>query len=339
MHAAAPRRPRKRSNDSNRSRDPMIRAHRYLFRSQLASLAAALAALAGCQGPDPTNFSCSSSAECPSGYHCNLGTASAAGTFKCASGAPQQKTLAVDATRFLLARGPNPDGTVRTTLSAGMGGVSSTPDFVGLRVIAKLGTADVAQSTVLADGSVFQFQIPDGTGALSLRVQDDSGHSVAVTGYKQEIELSFAGKDVTGNLNPLKAYDASTVTNSLYEPSGWIQGLTELPVSSAVRNNVASPAAYNGLVAVDGVMSVTTPPAPPSASGAIGWEQISSADTDTNSGFVPSARTGMAVAQTGDGITIGGRNYPLLAYGGLDASGAAADSTPTVYAFDPDNVF
>src|SRR4029077_241621 len=97
-----------------------------------------LAALAGCAAPDATNFSCSSSAECPSGYHCNLGTASTAGAFKCARGAPQQKTLAVDATRFLLARGPNPDGTVRTTLSAGVGGVSSTPDFVGVKAIAKL---------------------------------------------------------------------------------------------------------------------------------------------------------------------------------------------------------
>jgi hypothetical protein len=91
---------------------------------------------------------------------------------------------------------------------------------------------------------------------------------------------------------------------------------------------------------VDGILSSTTAPAQPRATGAIGWEQIASAATDTNSGFVPSARNGMAVADIGNGMTIiGARSYPILAFGGLDASGAPADSTPTVYAFDPDNVF
>jgi len=302
----------------------------------LPFLAAVLFAV-GCS-VDATKFTCSSSAECPTGYHCDMGTATAAGTFKCASGAAQQKTLTANATKFLLAKGPSADGTVRTTISAGAGAVTSTPDVVGVRLVAKRGNSDVAESQVLADGSVLQVQVPEAAGQVSLRVQDDSGHSIPLTGYRQRIELSFLGKDVAGNVNPIAAYDVSTVTGSLFDPAVWIPGLTEIPASSPVVNTIASPAAYNGLASIDGVSAATTPPAQPTATGALGWEQISRAATDTNAGFAPSPRTGMAVALTGDGVYVGGNYYPYVAYGGADGAGAPADSTPTVHAFNPDGL-
>ncbi|HYS09090.1 MAG TPA: hypothetical protein VEP66_10110, partial [Myxococcales bacterium] len=110
--------------------------------------AAAIAAAAGCKGPDPTGFSCSSSAECPGGYHCDLGTAAAAGSMKCANGAPAQKTLTADATKFLLIKAPSADGAIRTTIEASLGAVAATPDFVGVRVIASQGGTDLGSSQV-----------------------------------------------------------------------------------------------------------------------------------------------------------------------------------------------
>ena len=178
-----------------------------LFRSTVIVLA--LAGLAACSGPDPTKFSCSSSAECPSGYHCDLGTASSAGSLKCASGAPQQKTITADADKFVLAKHPSADGSTRTTILAEVGAVTSTPDFVGVHVIASQGGKDIAESSVLADGSVLEFQLPQATAQVALRVQDDSGHSVSVTGYRQQVELSFVGKDISGNTNPNTAYDVT----------------------------------------------------------------------------------------------------------------------------------
>src|SRR5215470_20139625 len=113
--------------------------HRVLRTLQRLCLSAAIAAAAGCKGPDPTNFSCTSSQECPGDYHCDLGTATASGSLKCVSGAPAQKTLTADATRFLLSKHPESDGSTRTTIRANIGAVTSTPDFVGVRVIASQG--------------------------------------------------------------------------------------------------------------------------------------------------------------------------------------------------------
>ena len=84
------------------------------MRATVLLLLAALLFTAGCS-VDATKFTCSSSAECPTGYHCDMGTTSTAGTFKCASGAAQQKTLAANASRFLLSKRPFPDGSVRST--------------------------------------------------------------------------------------------------------------------------------------------------------------------------------------------------------------------------------
>src|SRR5438876_445824 len=164
-------------------------------KTAVLSFAAALLLVAGCQ-VDPTKFSCSSSAECPTGYHCDLGTTGSAATFKCSNGAAPQKTLTASASKFLLVRAPSPDGTVRTTITAAAGAVTSAPDFIGVRLIASQGGADLADSQVASNGSVLAFQLPTATAQVSLRVQDDSGHSIPVTGYSQEIELGFEGKEV-----------------------------------------------------------------------------------------------------------------------------------------------
>lgn len=297
------------------------------------SFAAVLLLATGCQ-VDVTKLACTSSAECPTGYHCDMGTATSAGTFKCANGAAQQRTLAADATKFLLATRPSADGTVRRTVSAGLGAVTATPDFVGVRVIAKQGTTDIAESQVRPDGSVLQFELPGVVAQISLRVQDDSGHSVAVTGYKQQVVMSFAGKDVPGNVNPITAYDAATATDSLFAPTDWIATLTEIPATSPVTNSVASPAAYNGLASIDGVYSNTTV-APQPVATTLGWEQIAQAPTAVATGLQPSPRSGAAIAQLG--ISVGGNSYSYIAYGGIDGAGAVADTSPTIYAFSQYN--
>ena len=309
---------------------------RLLRTLQLASLAAALAALAGCKGPDPSTFACSSSAECPGDYHCDLGTATAQGSFKCISGAPVAKSITVDASKFLLIRQPSADGTVRTTISAAPGAVSSTTDLIGVRVVAGQGSTDVGNSQVQPDGSAAVFQLPHADTQVSLRVQDDSGHTVPVTSYPERVVMSFAGKDVAGNANQIAAYDADTDTNALIDPVAWIgAGLAEIPASSTVTNNLVSPAAYNGLAAFDGISSVTALPPQPIADGPVGWERLASAATATSTRVQPSPRSGEAIAPSFFGLQVGGVTYSYILYGGLDASGAPADATPTIYAFSP----
>jgi len=300
----------------------------------LPLLAAVLFITLGCS-VDATKFTCTSSEECPTGYHCDMGTAATAGTFKCASGAAQRKTLAVDANKVLLATRPGADGTVRTTISAGLGAVTSTPDFVGVRLVAKQGNTDVAESKVLADGSVLGVQVPSALVQSFFRIEDDSGHSIPVTGFRQQVVMSFQGKDVPGNANPIAAYDAATATDSLFSPVGWIGTLTEVAQSSPVTNNMASPAAYNGLASFDGVSSNTAVPAQPTPT-VLGWEQLANAPTAVFTGLEPSPRSGAAIAQLS--VTVSGNNYQYIAYGGVDGAGALADSSPTIYAFNPNGI-
>src|SRR5216683_2978203 len=302
----------------------------------LACLAAALAAAAGCKGPDPSTFSCTSSRECPGDYHCDLGTASTTGSLKCVSGASVLRTLAANAAKFLLIRQPAGDGTVRTTISAAPGAVTSTPDFVGVRAVASQGGSDLGSSAVQSDGSVPVFQLPQALTQVSLRVEDDSLHSIPVTGYAERVVMSFEGKDVAGNANPIAAYDAVTGTDSLFAPATWISaGLTEIPASSPVTNGVASPAAYNGLSSIDGIVSATAVPPQPTATGPIGWERIAIAPTAANAAVAPSPRTDMSVAPVG--VSVGNTSYQYVLYGGVDATGAIADpgSAPTIWAFNP----
>src|SRR2546426_8078 len=243
-------------------------------KTAVLSFAAALLLAAGCQ-VDVTKLACTSSAECPTGYHCDMGTATSAGTFKCANGAAQQKTLAADATKFLLEQKSKADGTTRTTITADVGAVTSTPDLVGVRAIASQNGTDLASAQVLADGSVLQFQLPQASLQVDLRIEDDSGHSVAVTGYREHLELNFLGKNVTGNSNGMAAYDAVSISNSLYPPQTWIAtggpsgpALGELAATytALADGGIAPPASYQAMQPPAG----SNAPEPSTSSGAAG---------------------------------------------------------------------
>ncbi len=312
--------------------------HRLLRTLQLASLAAALATLAGCKGPDASTFACSSSAECPGDYHCDLGTASSAGTFKCVSGAPTPRTLAADATKFLLSKRPSADGTIRTTITANKGAITSTPDFVGVRVIASQAGSDLADSSVQSDGSVLEFQLPQATAQVSLRVQDDSGHEIPVTAYPEQVEMSFAGKDVAGNANPNSAYDVTATSDSVYAPATWIASgpgpggkATEFAVADTLfpDGGIQSSASYSSIGYVDYHTASTTSPSAlqdptgTSAGTTVGWQEFSEiAGSQTPDGGPP-ARVGATLSTV---------NGPIL-YGGTDIAGTAADPAGSFWTF------
>src|SRR5438128_2637221 len=305
-------------------------------KTAVLSFAAALLLVAGCQ-VDPTKFSCSSSAECPTGYHCDLGTASAAATLKCANGAASQKTLAADASKFLLLKGPSPDGTVRTLLTASAGAVTSTPDFIGVRVIASQGGADLADSQVASNGSVLAFQLPTATAQVSLRVQDDSGHSIPVTGYSQEIELGFEGKEVAGNTNPTAAYDVTTSSDSLYPPASWFSsgpGLDGGVAPEFAANDtlladggVQSGTSYASAAYLDFHQATTASPPLTSDSSSIGWQEFAPIATTLSANVTPPARVGGTLANIA----------PLVLYGGTTAAGGAVDTLGKFYTVDAVN--
>jgi galactose oxidase-like protein len=302
-------------------------------KTAVLTFAAALLLIAGCQ-VDPTSFRCTSSAECPSGYHCDLGTASAAATLKCANGAASQKTLAADASKFLLLKGPSPDGTVRTVITASAGAVTSTPDFIGVRVVASQGGADLADSQIATDGSVLAFQLPQATAQVSLRVQDDSGHSIPVTGYNQQIELGFEGKEVAGNTNQTGAYDVTTTSDSLYPPAAWISSgpgadggvAPEFAATDTVLadGGVQSATSYASAAYLDFHQATTAFPSLTSDSSSIGWQEFAPIPTTLSTNVTPPARVGGTLSN------IGG----LVLYGGTTAAGGAVDTLGTFYTID-----
>jgi len=321
--------------------------HRLLRTLHFASVAAVLAAIAGCKGPDASTFACNSSAECPGDYHCDLGTASTAGTFKCVSGAPTPRALAADATKFLLLKRPSADGSTRTTISANVGAVTSTPDFVGVRLIASQGGKDLANSPVASDGSVLQFQLPQATAQVSLRVLDDSGHSVPVTGYPEQVELSFVGREVAGTTNGAAAFDVGTVSDSLYPPATWITngpGLdggvpaqfnvndTLFPDGGVQFANSYSSIAYLDYHSAAGSTPAAPTDAPAGAVGGtpIGWQPYLALATSDSAPTPPAARIGATIIQQQVPF---GSGFHL--YGGVDASGAPVDAPGAVYSFSP----
>ena len=312
--------------------------HRFFRTFQLACLAAALAAAAGCKGPDPSSFACTSSRECPSDYHCDLGTATAAGSLKCVSGAPTARTLAADATKFLLFKRPSADGTIRTTITANKGAITSTPDFVGVRVIASKAGSDLADSAVQSDGSVLEFQLPQATAQVSLRVQDDSGHSIPVTAYPEQVEMTFAGKDVAGNANPNSAYDVTASSDSVYAPATWIASgpgpggkATEFAVADTLfpDGGIQSSASYSSIGYVDyHTASTTSPSALQDPTGTspgttVGWQEFSQVASSQDPDGGPPARVG-ATLSTVNGVVL---------YGGTDIAGTAADPAGTFWTF------
>ena len=309
------------------------------MRATVLPLLAALLFTAGCS-VDATKFTCSSSAECPTGYHCDMGTTSTAGTFKCASGAAQQKTLAANANRFLLFKRPFPDGSIRTTIGAGVGAVTSTPDFVGVRVVASQGGTDLADAQVAADGSVLEFQLPQALAQVSIRVQDDSGHSIPVTGYNQQVELSFVGRDVAGTSNPNAAYDVTAQSDSMYPPATWITSgpgpggrASQFALADTLLpdGGVQSSASYESIGYVDYQSASTASPGQlqdPTATSpgtSAGWQELSQIATSDNPDGGPPARIS-ATLSNANGIIL---------YGGTDTLGAAADPAGTYWTFSP----
>ena len=320
---------------------------RLLRTIQLACLAAALATIAACKGPDPSTFACSSSAECPGDYHCDLGTASTTGSFKCVSGAPTPRTLAAEASKFLLSKRPSADGSTRTTILANLGAVTSTPDFVGVRLIASQAGHDLADSPVAADGSVLEFQLPQATAQVSLRVQDDSGHSVPVTGYPEQVELSFVGREVAGTTNGASAYDVSTTSDSLYSPATWITNGPAadggVPTQFAANDTlfpdggIQSAASYSSLgyldyhsAASNGVSAPTDAPAGAAGGSPVGWQPFIALPTADSAVPPPVARVGASVVQ--QSAPFGGG---FFLYGGTDLAGAPVDAPGAVYSFSP----
>jgi len=308
---------------------------RLLRTIQLACLAAALATIAACKGPDPSTFACSSSAECPGDYHCDLGTASTTGSFKCVSGAPTPRTLAAEASKFLLSKHPSADGSTRTTILANLGAVTSTPDFVGVRLIASQAGHDLADSPLAADGSVLEFQLPQATAQVSLRVQDDSGHSVPVTGYPEQVELSFVGRDVAGSSNGAAAYDVTNQNDALFAPATWIESGPG-PSGSAkefTANDVLFPdggvqfsSSYASIAYPDYESASTSSPAVPSLTATpVGWQPFNQLPTESKPEGGPSARTGMVLAATGSGF---------LMFGGTDATNAPSDPQGAFWQYD-----
>jgi hypothetical protein len=302
----------------------------------LPLLAAVLFAL-GCS-VDATKFTCSSSAECPTGYHCDMGTAAAAGTLKCASGSAQPKTLAANASKFLLSKQPFPDGSIRTTIGAGVGAVTSTPDFVGVRVVASQGGVDLADSQVAADGSVLEFQLPQALAQVSLRVQDDSGHSIPVTGYNQQVELSFVGRDVAGTSNPNAAYDVTAQSDSTYPPATWITSgpgpggrASQFALTDTLLpdGGVQSSTSYSSIGYADYQTASSSSPGQlqdPSATSAgtpAGWQELSQIATSDNPDGGPPARVSTTLSNA-NGIVL---------YGGTDIAGTAADPAGTYWKF------
>jgi hypothetical protein len=295
-------------------------------------LAAAAVFVAGCS-VDATKFTCANSTECPSGYHCDIGTATAAGSFKCANGAAPQKTITANASKFFLVKRPSSDGTVRTTISADLGAVTSTPDFVGVRVVASQGNTDLADSRVGADGSVLAFQLPQPLAQVSLRVQDDSGHSVPVTGYNQRVELGFEGREVPGTANTSAAFDVTTQNDALFPPAAWIaSGPGPGPGGKAQEFTIANTLDGGVVVASDSYTSIaypdyatastTSPPiptfgsfAPPVAGSPVAWQPVIALATSAPDAGPPPARVGAGIAPNSNG--------------GFYLFGGAADATAT----------
>jgi len=312
------------------------------MRETVLPLLATVLFAAGCS-VDATKFTCSSSAECPTGYHCDMGTAAAAGTLKCASGSAQQKTLTANASKFLLAKRPAPDGSVRTTIAAAVGAITSTPDFVGVRVVASQGGTDLADSEVAADGSVLEFQLPQPLAQVSLRVQDDSGHSIPVTGYNQQVVLGFEGKEVAGNTNPTAAYDVTTTSDSLYPPAAWISSgpgpdggvAPEFAANDTLLSDggVQSATSYGSLAYLDyhqatsATPSLASDPSGTNPGSSIGWQEFAPIPTSLSPNATPPARVGGSFSQVGS----------LTLYGGSTAAGGAVDSLGSFYTLDLSN--
>lgn len=149
----------------------------------------------------------------------NVAPAAPVGTVTC----NVHKTMAVDPTRLRLVKAPYPDGTVRTTVLGVPGAVSATPSLTNVTLVASIGSTVVGSTPVSGDGSIPVFQLTTPATQVALSVQDAAGSApVLATGYPEELQMSFVGKDVAGNANGAQAFDVTTLSISDYAPQGWI---------------------------------------------------------------------------------------------------------------------
>src|SRR2546423_587228 len=162
--------------------------------------------------------------------------------------------------------------------------------------------------TVAADGSALEFQLPQALAQVSLRVQDDSGHSVAVTGYPEEVELSFVGKEVAGSANTAAAYDVTNQNDSLFPPAAWLASGSG-PSGSVVEldSNSYAAIAYADYTSA----STSSAPIPSLTATPVGWQSIHQLPTTVQPSGGPVARTSTSIAAT---------TWGFVLLGGLDAA-------------------
>jgi hypothetical protein len=128
---------------------------------------------------------------------------------------------AVDPSKVSLQKGPWSDGTVRTFVQASPGWltVSGGSEIGSIQLVAMdsprptgtvLGSGPMQVSPdPLVNGSVAPFALSIPITQASLYAVDPLGNATAVTGYPEQVELSFVGKAVVGSENPIQAFDAT----------------------------------------------------------------------------------------------------------------------------------
>jgi len=257
------------------------------------------------------------------------------------------KTLSVNANKVHLVKQPYADGTVRSVIVTDKGAISSTPGFAGVSVIATAGSTVLASAAANADGSAAVIELPGAPTQVGLAVSDRSGHSAPVTGYAERVIMSFAGKDVPGNVNPVTAWDTGSVNDALYPPQQWVASgsgpdggpIAELlPARTFLSDGgVTNLNSYEPFAYQDGIHGMTVvPPAPDRDGGTLlGWELLETASITAAAAVTPPARVGHALAQT-SGFQVGSNYYYSALVGGAapDIDGGFVDPAGTFYAYN-----
>lgn len=245
---------------------------------------------------------------------------------------------------FRLQQSPYDDGTVRSYVSASAGAINPTgtaASRIGLFLYAcpsapcsaanALGSAAVNTN----DGSVFPFQVGGSPGPTQviLQILDSAGTTpVSVTGYTNEVDLGFQGRDKTA-INPASAYDA-TGTDATIPPEAWIADGGAGPLAQIAPCNVQpppplpadagySPASYCALADDDyNFASVTTANGSP-ATQPMAWHALN----PLSGAVTPPARVYA-------GSTM--HNGSLTVYGGLSGFvSLTSDAAGALWSFNP----
>jgi hypothetical protein len=131
----------------------------------------------------------------------------------------------VDPTKVTLTKFPASfDGKVRSYVLASSGFVTATGSALGtLTLVARdpSSGALLGSSALAADGSVGLFDLSSPITQANLSVVDALGNATAIGGYNETVELSFAGKSLPGNTNPVQAWDVTTQSALRFAPGSW----------------------------------------------------------------------------------------------------------------------